>query len=389
MEKAKAAVSDFMTKAGHHDTTVHENVAPAVTHQTVKPQRHEEVTTAVDKEIHQDHYHTSVQPVKDREILPEKHHHNLASVEHRQFDHGNDRDVQERLKREAAQFSDKTETGATRETRSAAPQVAGEHVHHHVHETIQPIVQKETIEPHVVHTTVPIHEVHHNAAQHHSSSALPAVSMAEFKKQGGVLSGREERYDGFEGEPRNIGGALSGQHSITGDHGSGSHHNHGHQHTGTGSGLTGTSGARTTGEAVGAGHRDGTHFDRASEGGITGSGTGLTGSNRTGHHNNGLDNGSGLTGSTRTGHHTSGLDSNTATTGTKGSGTAAGVAGAAGATGLAGAAGTHKTGQHGSGAYADDKLSSTSSNTEKKPSLLQKLNPLADADGDGKKGFMD
>lgn len=30
--------------------------------------------------------------------------------------------------------------------------------------------------------------------------------MSEFKKQGGVLSGREERYDGFEGEPRAIGG---------------------------------------------------------------------------------------------------------------------------------------------------------------------------------------
>lgn len=58
----------------------------------------------------------------------------------------------------------------------------------------------------MVHTTVPVHEVHHNAAQHHAASALPAVSMSEFKKQGGVLSGREERYDGFEGEPRAIGG---------------------------------------------------------------------------------------------------------------------------------------------------------------------------------------
>lgn len=55
---------------------------------------------------------------------------------------------------------------------------------------------------------MPIHEVHHNAAQHHSTSALPAVSMADFQKQGGVLTGREERYDGFEGEPRSVGGAL-------------------------------------------------------------------------------------------------------------------------------------------------------------------------------------
>ena len=66
-------------------------------------------------------------------------------------------------------------------------------------------MQKETIQPSVVHTTVPVHEVHQNEAQHHSASALPAVSMADFKKQGGSLTGREERYDGFEGEPRGVG----------------------------------------------------------------------------------------------------------------------------------------------------------------------------------------
>ena len=37
--------------------------------------------------------------------------------------------------------------------------------------------------------------------------------MADFKKQGGSLQGREERYDGFEGEPRAVGGALGGHSS--------------------------------------------------------------------------------------------------------------------------------------------------------------------------------
>lgn len=40
--------------------------------------------------------------------------------------------------------------------------------------------------------------------------------MADFKKQGGSLTGREERYDGFEGEPRAVGGALGGSTSTTG-----------------------------------------------------------------------------------------------------------------------------------------------------------------------------
>jgi hypothetical protein len=97
-------------------------------------------------------------------------------------------------------------------------------------------MNKQTIEPHVVHTTVPIHEVHHNAAQHHATSELPPVSMSEYKKQGGVLTGREERYDGFEGEPRSVGGASLGTH------------------TGVGS-TTGTTGAHTA-RSDNLGHED-------------------------------------------------------------------------------------------------------------------------------------
>jgi len=136
--------------------------------------------------------------------------HNLKGVEHREFRHGDDQQMTQRLEQEAAQFKDQHVRSSEKYTQGAAPSVAGEHIHHHVHETIQPIVQKETIEPHVIHTVVPVHEVHHNAPQHHSASGLPAVSMADFKKQGGALTGREERYDGFEGEPRSIGKSLGG-----------------------------------------------------------------------------------------------------------------------------------------------------------------------------------
>ena len=36
------------------------------------------------------------------------------------------------------------------------------------------------------------------------------MSLEDFKRQGGTLSGREERFDGFEGEPRAIGSTLGG-----------------------------------------------------------------------------------------------------------------------------------------------------------------------------------
>lgn len=64
------------------------------------------------------------------------------------------------------------------------------------------MIQKETVAPTVVHTTIPIHEVHHNEARFETATALPPVTMEEFRKQGGSLNGREERTDGFAGEPR-------------------------------------------------------------------------------------------------------------------------------------------------------------------------------------------
>ncbi|KAH9840383.1 Allergen, partial [Teratosphaeria destructans] len=147
MESAKAAVKDFMSKSGHHDTTVHEKVAPAVTHETIERKEHENVQSAIDKEVHQDHYHTSVQPVSDTAMLKEQHHHNLLPVEHRQFEHDSADDVQRRLATEQAQFRDQKQRVEGAHTSAVAPVVAGEHIHHHVHETIQPVVQKQTIEP--------------------------------------------------------------------------------------------------------------------------------------------------------------------------------------------------------------------------------------------------
>ena len=164
----------------------------------------------------------------------------------------------------------------------------------------------------MVHTTVPIHEVHHNEPKHHAASALPAVSMADFKKQGGSLTGREERYDGFEGEPRAVGGALSGS-------------------SGTGSGLTGAHHGQTTA---------GPHSSNLENKLDPRVDSDMDGSRRVG----------GNSGTTGTGYGTDGAMRGTGTTGTGTSGT---------------------------------------TGTGKKPGLMDRLNPMKDTDGDGKKGFMD
>ncbi|KAH7355442.1 hypothetical protein BKA65DRAFT_425647 [Rhexocercosporidium sp. MPI-PUGE-AT-0058] len=242
MDKAKAAVNDFLSKDGKHDTTVHESVNPAVTNEHVTRTQHENVTTAVEREVHQDHYHTSVQPIQDREILPEQHTHQMAGVETRNIKHGNDDHVKQRLEAEKAQFKNTRTVGDTQHTSSANPTIAGEHVHHHVHENIQPVIQKETIQPSVVHTTIPVHEVHQNEPKHHTASALPPVTMDEFKRQGGNLSGREERSDAFAGEPRSVGGTLggagaAGTTSLTEKDGHRGNRGHHSGTTGTGAGI--------------------------------------------------------------------------------------------------------------------------------------------------------
>lgn len=102
--------------------------------ENVTKHRHEEATTAIDREIHQDHHHTSIQPILDREVLPEKHSHNIVGVETREHRHGDDAAVKARLEQERLQFQNTRTQGETKETHSIAPVIAGEHIHHHVHE---------------------------------------------------------------------------------------------------------------------------------------------------------------------------------------------------------------------------------------------------------------
>ncbi|OTB13714.1 hypothetical protein K445DRAFT_355086 [Daldinia sp. EC12] len=212
MNKTKEVIRDFIGKSGHHDTTVHESVEPAVKKEVIKPTEHEEINTAVNKEIHQDHYHRTVQPVHDKEVLPEQHQHKVGAVQHRDYDHRDHDTTKKALAAENEKFRDEQVVHDTTRTKEHAPTVQGEHIHHHVHETIQPVLHKETIQPSVVHTTVPIHETHHNPAQHHSTTSLPPISAEEYRQRGGALGGEKERFDAFEGEPRSIRGTIETMH---------------------------------------------------------------------------------------------------------------------------------------------------------------------------------
>lgn len=324
MDAARAAIGKITSRKGH-TTDVDEYVNPAVTSEVIKPHRHEEITEAIDREVHQDHYHTTVQPIAHTERLPEKHVHNLAPRIEKEFRHDNEDETHRRVSQELSQFRNTQTVTETTHTRQAAPTVAGEHVHHHVHETVQPVIHKETIQPEVVHTTIPIHETHHAGAQHHGMSALPMKTLDEFTRAGGIVTGsKSHTHEEYEGAPRpyneklatTIEKVLPGHHGVSGTHGTTGHHSG----VGAGAAGAGLAGAGTAGALGSHSHRR-----RGSNSSSSSSDNGGTRSSR--------HKGTGALGTTNT-------------------------------TGTTGTSGTHK------------------------PSLMDKLNPKVDANGDGKPGFM-
>jgi len=277
MDAARAAVSKFTSKMGH-TTDVEETVRPAVVQEVIKPHRHEETVQAVDREVHQDHYHTTVQPIAHREVVPEVHKHNVAPVQRREFEHDDRDETHRRVSAELSGFKNTQVVQQVTSTQEIAPTVTGEHVHHHVHETVQPVIHKEVIRPEVVHTVIPIHETHHAHAEYHGMSALPMKTLDEFKKMGGSLTGGTTTTgEHYEGQPRQYNPALettfeklglAGQHgthgttSTTGT-GVGTGHHTGHHGAGLGAGAAGV-GAAGAGAGLAGRHRSGSSSSSSS-----------------------------------------------------------------------------------------------------------------------------
>jgi hypothetical protein len=121
------------------DTTVDSDVAPAVEHTHIKKQHETREQTFVEKEKHRDHYHTTIQPLKDSEVLPEKHDH-TQEVEHREINK-DDGAAKAKAETDRAGFESTIEQKQF-ESKTQEPTQREEHVHHHLHETVQPVIEK-------------------------------------------------------------------------------------------------------------------------------------------------------------------------------------------------------------------------------------------------------
>ncbi|KAI4725633.1 hypothetical protein E4T49_06602 [Aureobasidium sp. EXF-10728] len=270
------------------------------------------------------------------------------------------------------------------------------------------------------------HQLHHGTAHHaHEFSHQHTTRTGELLDP---ASGRDTGIPGYAGGASGLTGSshtgtgLTGSHTGTGLTGS-SHTGTGLTGSHTGSGLTGSN---TTGYGQTGSTGERLREDvREGERGLTGShtGTGLTGSSHTGTGLTGSHTGTGLTGSNTTGYGQTGstgerlredvregergLTGSHTGTGLTGSSTGTGLAGSQTGSGLTGTSTGHHgstgsgltgshTGQHETaGERVRDEVregehahNTTGTTEHKKASLLDKLNPLKDSDGDGKKGFM-
>ncbi len=123
-------------------TTVEKDVAPAVEHETVTTKHEEKEQTVIDKERHQDLYHTTIQPAKDREVLPEQHNYEDTETQVKHVEH-DDAAVEGKAADRNAGFENTSTEGKTIEKKTEEPtKVANEEVHQHLHETIQPVIEK-------------------------------------------------------------------------------------------------------------------------------------------------------------------------------------------------------------------------------------------------------
>jgi len=162
------------------DKTVDSEVAPAVEHTHVKKQHETREQTFVEKEKHQDHYHTTIQPLKDSEVLPEKHEH-TQETEHRSINHD---EGTAKAKAEADRTGfESTSEQQQLESKTQEPTQAEEHVHHHLHETVQPVIEKEVIDPSITHKRVDVKEKIQEPAEYHGATTNSAISVEEFEKK--------------------------------------------------------------------------------------------------------------------------------------------------------------------------------------------------------------
>ncbi len=207
-------------------TQTHETILPAVTHEQIQKTVIEEQQIIQDREHHVHHHQQRVQPIVDRVVEPEIHQQNVLPVEQREKNYEMTEGAARALREQQTKYRDEQTILPTQKSTIQREAIGQDVTHHHVHETIVPLIQREKIQQEVVHTVIPVHEIIHERPVVHEATVEPTLTMDQFLKKGGNLHGAETvARDVRVGEPATLTGHhASGQHEHTtalGTHGHG------------------------------------------------------------------------------------------------------------------------------------------------------------------------
>merc|ERR1711977_144784 len=171
MDNAAAAVSKLF---GAGSTT---NDAEQPTSSTPSTTATKSTTQDVDVDVDAD---TTVEPLKDSEVLPEKHDYEQESKE--KNINRDDSTAREKAANDTAGYQSSIDEKKF-ESSTKEPTIVDEHVHHHLHETIQPVIEKEVLDPSVTHKRVDVKENIQEQSKHHGVTTNSAISVDEFQKK--------------------------------------------------------------------------------------------------------------------------------------------------------------------------------------------------------------
>ncbi|WFC98412.1 hypothetical protein MYAM1_001139 [Malassezia yamatoensis] len=186
LTQSSSVNSGVNVAAGNVDQDV-QHLAP-VTRETLHRQEIEELHREREHHIHQHHIQHHVQPVLDTVHLGEQLHTRVVPAT-------TIREVHANTDKDAALL--RSVAGTPKDTFSQAPiersvidkgETVREIVHHHIHNIVQPIIEKDIYEYHRIRTTVPTTQITHEAPIVHESTAHQPIRKEDFVKGGGVLT---------------------------------------------------------------------------------------------------------------------------------------------------------------------------------------------------------
>ncbi|KIR97337.1 allergen [Cryptococcus deuterogattii 2001/935-1] len=201
-------VKDFFKSTAKPDSTeVCTETAPEVIEEHIRPQEHTESVEAIDRERHIHHHQHRIQPIEHKQALDPKHVHVTAPAVVREHKEEMLPEHQETLQKQRTMHSNQQTTGDVEKSHAHLGTHVNQHEHHHIHETVQPVIQRETIQPTVVHHTAAIHEKVHDAPIVHEVTTLSTIGHNEFLKmkeglKGATHADKGHQHQFYEGAPR-------------------------------------------------------------------------------------------------------------------------------------------------------------------------------------------